>query len=152
MAKSKVTLSNDFVGAAGVHHIASQLAWRGLIAMPTIRNTSGIDILVTDPLTNASAILQVKTSQKKVGFWPTSLPQKCPKGRTCFYTFVRYLGKERRFQVFLEDSERVVEGISEVVNSQKKRGRKVFPCWVLPKNKAKQKSLETKWNNWRPPR
>jgi hypothetical protein len=106
MPESKIKLSNDLVGVAGVHHIVSQLTMRGLIAMPTIRNTSGIDILVTDPTSNRSANLQVKTSQKTVRFWPTSMPEKCLNGKNCFYVFVRFLPKERRFQVFLQDSQK----------------------------------------------
>ncbi len=73
-------LSNDLIGAAGVHFVVSQLSLRGLIALPTIRNTGGIDILVSEPDGNAQASLQVKTSLKKVIFWPTSLPNKCLNG------------------------------------------------------------------------
>jgi len=143
-------ISNDLVGIAGVHYVAYQLAMRGLIAMPTIRNTSGIDIIVTDPLTMKSANLQVKTSQKKVDFWPTSKPQKCIQGKNCFYVFIRTMPVQKIFQVFLEESEKVVSQVTKNVDDQIKRGRQPFPCWYLPKEKQKQDLLESKWKQWRP--
>ena len=124
----------------------------GLIAIPTIRNTAGIDILVTDPDTNASANLQVKTSQKKVSFWPTSMPKKCLRGKSCFYVFLRFLPKEKRFQIFLQDSRKVVTRVREIVRDHKTRKRSVFPCWDLPKTVEGQQELEVNWAQWRPPR
>jgi len=152
MPEKAIAIPNDLVGAAGVHHVASILAMRSLIAMPTIRNTAGVDILVTDPSTGASASLQVKTSQNEVSFWPTSMPHKCLRGKNCYYAFVRYLRKEKRFQVFLEDSEPVVEAITKIVNDQRRKERSIFPCWHLPKDKTHQNALEAKWSSWRPPR
>jgi hypothetical protein len=150
MPKAINSLSNNLVGVAGVHLVVFKLAMRGLIAIPTVRNTAGIDILVTEPTSNASASLQVKTSQKKVRFWPTSKPQKCLRGANCFYVFIRFLPKENRFQIFLEESNRVVKRVEEIVRNQKKRNRSVFPCWDLPKDIKAQKKLEDKWINWRP--
>jgi len=151
MVKKRNSLSNDLVRVAGVHYVVSQLSMRGLIAMPTIRNTSGIDILVTDPSTNASANLQVKSSQNTVTFWPTSMPDRCLRGKNCFYVFVRYLPKEKKFQAFLQDSEKVVKRVTKIVRYHKQKGRKVFPNWPLPKYLGSQRKLEEKWNNWRPP-
>ena len=36
----------SLVGAAGVHAVVSELSLRGLIALPTIRNTAGVDVIV----------------------------------------------------------------------------------------------------------
>jgi hypothetical protein len=41
-----------------------------MIALPTIRNTAGVDVVVTDKGGTWQANLQVKTSRTKVGFWP----------------------------------------------------------------------------------
>lgn len=41
---SKATkIPNDLIGVAGVHFVAYRLSLRGLIVLPTIRNTAGID-------------------------------------------------------------------------------------------------------------
>lgn len=39
-------ISKELVGAAGVHYVASELSFRGMIALPTIRNTAGYDLIV----------------------------------------------------------------------------------------------------------
>lgn len=38
-------LDKALIGAAGIHFVVSELNLRGLIALPTIRNTAGIDIV-----------------------------------------------------------------------------------------------------------
>lgn len=35
------------IGNAGVYYVCFELSLRGLIAMPTVRNTAGIDVLVS---------------------------------------------------------------------------------------------------------
>lgn len=150
MPESHKTIPNDLVGVAGVHHIVSELTMRWLVALPTIRNTAGIDIVVTDPRTKKTAALQVKTSQKRVSFWPTSRPAKCLRGKDSFYIFVRYLPRESRFQAFMEQADSVVDSIAKTVADQQKKGRKVFPCWMLPKSKRVQARLEQNWLRWRP--
>ncbi len=145
-------ISNNMIGVAGVHHVCSLLSMRGLIAMPTIRNAAGIDILVTDPATNANANLQVKTSQRTVRFWPTSMPESLLKGRNFFYVFLRYLPNEKTFQVFIEDSEEVVRDVRRNIRHQERRGRRVFPHWALPRDQNAQRQLENNWSTWRPPR
>ena len=56
--------SNALVGAAGVHWVVSELSRRGLIALPTVRNTAGFDIVVATPDGSSTATLEVKTSLK----------------------------------------------------------------------------------------
>jgi hypothetical protein len=73
-------VKNDLIGAAGVHYVAYGLSLRGLIALPTIRNTAGIDLLVSDPTTGSQAALQVKTSLQRVTFWPTSRYDRSLRG------------------------------------------------------------------------
>jgi hypothetical protein len=40
-------MDNALTGAAGVFHVAMMLSLRGMIALPTIRNTAGYDIIVS---------------------------------------------------------------------------------------------------------
>jgi len=91
MTRSIVKIPNDLIGVAGVHFIVSKLTLRGLIALPTIRNTAGIDILVSELDGSTQANLQVKTSLKEVNFWPTSAPERCLNSPNSYYVFLRYL-------------------------------------------------------------
>ena len=50
------------IGAAGVFYVAAELSLRGMIALPTIRNTAGYDIIVTNRDGSKHANIQVKTS------------------------------------------------------------------------------------------
>lgn len=63
-------ISNSIIGAAGVFHVASVLSVRGLIALPTIKNTAAYDIIVTSPDGLKHANIQVKTSSARPGYWP----------------------------------------------------------------------------------
>jgi hypothetical protein len=73
LRKSNKKLPNDLIGIAGVHFVVSELTLRGLIALPTIRNTAGIDILVSEPDGADQAALQVKTY-----FSSRKMPQRAP--------------------------------------------------------------------------
>lgn len=66
IAKRKI--DNSLVGAAGVLYVAAMLSMRGLIALPTIRNAPGIDMLAINLAGTWHANTQAKTSQYKVNF------------------------------------------------------------------------------------
>jgi len=144
-------IPNSLIGIAGVHFVASELTLRGLIALPTIRNTAGIDILVSEPDGSGQANLQVKTSLKKVTFWPTSKPEKCLRGPTNFYAFLRYDKDARRFEAFLESGDNVYKQVAMNLKECKERGLAEFPCWVLPSEEKELKILRKNWEKWRPP-
>ena len=63
-------IDRSLTGAAGVFHVASVLSMRGMIALPTIRNTAGYDIIVSSPDGSKHANIQVKTSAVRPKFWP----------------------------------------------------------------------------------
>ena len=42
------TRDTALIGAAGVHFVVSEVSLRGLIALPTIRNTANVDVIVTN--------------------------------------------------------------------------------------------------------
>ena len=147
--KRKVPL--QLIGAAGVHFVVSELSLRGLIALPTARNTAGIDVLVSEPDGSALASLQVKTSLSKTKFWPTSRPEKCVRGPRVFYVFLRYLKAENRFEAFLESSEEVVKQVQRNQEDYERRGLKEFPYWELPRTPEGVEELRRRWETWRPP-
>jgi hypothetical protein len=144
--------SKTLVGAAGVHYVVSELSLRGLIALPTIRNTAGIDILVSDTDGSNQANLQVKTRSSQEDYWPTSYPEKCLQGPLSFYVFVQYIVEERKFEAFLDTGANVARRIAEIVKIQKEKGRKGFPYWELPDSKKEIEKLRNNWRNWEPPK
>ena len=143
--------TKTLIGAAGVHFVVSELSLRGLIALPTIRNTAGIDILVSEPDGSGQAELQVKTRSSEEDYWPTSGPERCLKGPRSFYVFVQYLPDEKRFEAFLESGSNVAKQVQENLQYDQNRGRKDFPYWELPSEAKERERLQKKWSNWRPP-
>lgn len=137
------TRDKALMGAAGVHFVASELSLRGLIALPTVRNTAGIDIVAVNKKGTWQANLQVKTSRSKVSFWPVGKHFDDWCGRNNYYVFVRYLLGERRFEAFLETSRRVAEQLTARMADEKARGLKEWaPCWFLQKEEYR---LRRQW-------
>lgn len=141
---SKNRVPNALIGIAGVHYVVSELSRRGLVAMATIRNTAGIDVLVTEPDGSAQAVLQVKTASRiKIQeegrqWWWTSKPSGC-LGPNAFYVFVRYDQDKEKFEGFLVSAADVANQID---------GK----FWGLPKCHSAQKTLADHWKTWRPPK
>jgi len=150
--------SNILMGIAGVHYVVSELSRRGLIAMPTIRNTAGIDVLVAELEGSGQAVLQVKTAGAvRIGeegrqWWLTPKPEKCLSGPNAFYVFVRWREDLAKFEAFLENADAVAKQVRDNLVEESKLGRKDFPCWGLPASAQDQGKLTEKWQNWRPPK
>ena len=135
MQRREHKVDNALIGAAGVHWVVSELSRRGLIALPTIRNTSGIDVLVANHDGSLHANLQVKTSQNRTSFWPIGHRYKNWQGKNNFYVFVRYLKMESRFEAFLETAARVAKEVDP----------EWVPSWFLPKEKANRDRICRQW-------
>jgi len=145
MISTNPTLDKALIGAAGVHFVVSELSLRGLIALPTIRNTAGVDIVVVNKAGTEQANLQVKTSRSKVSFWPIGSNYNAWRNLHNFYVFVRYLKNETRFEAFLESSENVAKQVTTRITKEKERGLKEWaPCWYLQgeEDRLKQQWLE----------
>jgi hypothetical protein len=140
------TRAKSLIGAAGVHFVASQLSLRGLIALPTIRNTAGVDIVVVNKEGTWQANLQVKTSRSRVGFWPigTRYAEWC--GPNNFYVFVRYDPKTSGLEAFLESSVAVARCVAKAQEAEKVRGVKAWaPCYYP---KAEIDRLRSQWEDF----
>jgi hypothetical protein len=133
--------ANALIGSAGVHHVASELSRRGLVALTTTRNTQGFDVVVASPNGRRHANIEVKTSLKKVGFWPVG--RRVLTGSRNFYVFLRYLDGERRFQGFLGPSREVKRQV------QRWRSAKWTPSSYLPDEPREQTRLARRWSTWR---
>ncbi len=129
------TGDKSLIGAAGVHFVAAELSLRGLIALPTIRNTAGVDIVAVNKGGSWQANIQVKTSRSKASFWPIGKHYASWCQPTNYYVFVRFIRAERRFEAFLESAARVTSDVRQRIEADKRRGLKEWaPCWYLPKD------------------
>lgn len=138
------TLNKPLIGAAGVHCVAAELSLRGLIALPTIRNTAGTDIVATNPAGTWFANLQVKTSRSRVAFWPLGTHFRSWTGRNNYYVFLRWLKAQRTFEIFLESAKAVAEQAAATLEEEKARrgGLAWSPCFHL---KSDAERLHRKW-------
>ena len=158
MGNSNKKPTKTLIGAAGVHFVVSELSLRGLVALPTIRNTAGIDVLVSEPDGSGQAVLQVKTAGEVKTYqeggrqwWPVSKPDKCLRGPNAFYVFVRWREDLKQFEAFLDSADAVVEQIQDNLVEERRLGHKDFPCWGLPSEAKEIEKLRKKWKDWRPP-
>ena len=139
------TVAKSLIGAAGVHHVASELSLRGLIALPTIRNTAGIDIVASDPAGTWFANIQVKTSRSRVGFWPVGKNFETWVGPNDYYVFLRWLPRESRFEVFCQSAKKVAKRTRIILDNELKRrnGKAWGPCFHI------QTQADELRENWR---
>jgi hypothetical protein len=157
MAKNvaeKESIANDLVGAAGVHYVASELCFRGLIALLTIKNTAGYDLIVASSDGKKHANIQVKTSQHHAKFWPMPRLERVCAGRDDYYVLVRR-DSEPGFEAFMltgDEAKKELITHRRAYEARCKRGQKgrEFPCvWVERAGSEKKKSKWAKrWKNW----
>ena len=81
-------LKHDMAGNAGVMFVAAELCRRGVIALPTARNTEGVDLIAAEPRGGKSVGIQVKTRQHGEKKWLLSKKGESLKSATLFYVFV----------------------------------------------------------------
>jgi len=142
------TRDTALIGAAGVHHVVSALSLRGLIALPTIRNTAGVDVVVTNKEGTWQANLQVKASRARVGFWPIGKRYNDWIGPNNYYVFLRYDSKAGGFEVFLEYSQKVAQEVNLGLEQEKeKRLKEWAPCFYP---KGQYDRLKTQWEMFGP--
>lgn len=92
----------SLIGASGVHFVCGELNRRGFIALPTIRNTRGIDISVISP-NGRKTVLQVKTTWKRHS-WPTPAENKIVEDEDYFFVFVNLRGTEESPEYYIVSS------------------------------------------------
>lgn len=143
-------IASGTIGNAGVYYVCMELSLRDLIAMPTVRNAAGIDVLVSTASGDHLADLQVKTSQTKVSFWPAPAANRIPDNANVWFVFLRWLKHEKRFQGFMATASEVKIGVEQEAARQQRAGAKDFPAWNLPKTAPEQHELERRWETWSP--
>lgn len=105
-------LSGVISGVAGEYFVAAELSRRGYIASITLRNTRGIDILISNEDASRQASLQVKTNQGNRLAWLLSDKAEEYFAENYFYVFVN-LNQENEYPDFyIVDSQTVSKHIT----------------------------------------
>ena len=141
------TRDTSLIGAAGVHFVVSELSLRGLIALPTIRNTAGVDVVVTNKSGTWHANLQVKSSRSRVSFWPVGRKYNDWLGGNNHYVFLRYSSNSSRLEAFLASSEEVARQVAQRREMDKQRGLKEWAPYFHPQKEALD-GLKAEWDRF----
>ena len=145
---------NTLIGIAGVHHVVSELSRRGVIALPTVKNTAAYDIVALNAQGTKHANIQVKASSKKVSFFPMPRPEKIRTNKHDYFVLLRWLEPEGKYECFLLsgraarhelEQELVAQNLSISAGSRKVE----FPCVsVGPRNAVSSARWRSAWVNW----
>ena len=84
----------SLVGACGVFHVSAELSRRGWIAMPTIRNTAGIDLIASKG--DRTVTIQVKTNNTGKASFPMNKKGEDLVESNLYYVFVSLKGEFER--------------------------------------------------------
>ena len=122
----------QLVGVAGVHHVVSELTRRGLIALPTVRNVAAYDVLVATPDGKRHANLQVKTSLKRVNFFPMPSVEKIRAGVHDWYVLLRWIEKDQRFEGYMLLGKQARAEVARDKRSQQRRIQTHRRHWEMP--------------------
>ena len=137
-----------------MHYVTAELSLRGLIALPTIRNVAGYDIIAATTDGKEHANIQVKTSHKRVNFWrmPPS-PDICA-GPNDYYVLVRWVAREKKFEAFMlmgKEAKAEVERIERIQGKRVTNGsrKRVLPSIHVGGKWEKQSSAwKRHWEEW----
>lgn len=142
-------IPSQLMGAAGVHHVVAELSRRGMIALPTIRNLAGYDIIVASCDGKHHANIQVKASQKTTHAFPMPVPEKIKVGRHDYYVLLRLSRSKSGYEIFMLNGREAKTAVQEICNKQDlaKRGR--FPAICVDGTHKKQAPTWSKrWATW----
>jgi len=143
------------IGIAGVHYVVSELSRRGLLALPTIRNTAYYDVIAARVDGSKHANIQVKTSSKNARFWPMPPPRKIRGGRGDYYVFLRTVDDSGPYEGFLVKGGEVKRAVSEEIRKEQirvKEGsrKELFSAFhVDGRNKRKAERWAKQWEKWK---
>ena len=104
-------LPKGLSGIAGEYFVAGELSRLGYIASITLRNTRGIDILVSNATATRQIAVQVKTNQGSKPEWVLNKKAETFYADNLFYVFVNLKGPEERPDFYIVPSEIVADFI-----------------------------------------
>jgi len=104
-------LPKDLCGVSGEYFVASVLSQLGYIASLTLKNTRGIDILVSNLEASRLVGIQVKTNQGSKLKWILNAKDEGFVADNLFYVFVNLKGPQERPDCFIVPSPTVADHI-----------------------------------------
>lgn len=120
-------LSSVLCGVSGEYFVAGELSRRGFIASITLRNTRGIDVLVSNAAATRQVGIQVKTNQGARPEWVLNEKGETFYADNLFYAFVNLKAPEQRSEFYIVPSKIVADYIrlthQEWLNTPGKRGQ-----------------------------
>jgi len=100
-------------GVSGEYFVAAELSRQGYIASVTLRNTKGIDILVSNQDASKSVGIQVKTNRGKRKEWVLNQKAENYFGDGLFYIFVNLKGEDESPDFYIVPSKVVANYIKK---------------------------------------
>jgi Holliday junction resolvase-like predicted endonuclease len=121
-------LSKQISGIAGEYYVAAELSRRGYLAAITLRNSEGIDILVSNIEGSKLVSIQVKTTQNKEK-WILSKKIENEKSKNKFFIFVKIpndINSKPEYHIINSEklSEKIYTGHRNWLNNLSKNGKK----------------------------
>jgi hypothetical protein len=110
---SSQRIPSVLAGVAGEYFVAAELSRRGYIASISLRNTRGIDILVTNASASRTVTIQCKTTQRSKKAWVLSDKSESFYSPTHFYVFVVLGNLDERPSFHIVPSETVARWVAE---------------------------------------
>ena len=132
-----------------MHHVVAELSRRGLVALPTIRNTAAYDVIVATPDGKRHANLQVKASEKRRSFFLMPPSAKVRAGPHDYYVMLRWLANEDRYEGFMLSGRAARDEVRRADRFQRKRiraGKRQSTVW--PSIVVGGKKLEPRAQKW----
>jgi hypothetical protein len=125
-----------------------ELSRRGLIALPTIRNVAAFDVVVSTRDGIRHANIQVKTSLRRVNFFPMPPSNRVSVSPRTWYVLLRWLNAEDRFEGFMLSGREAREEVRRGERFQTKRIAGGSRKALFPSIYVGPKVLERR-NRWR---
>jgi hypothetical protein len=104
-------ISGILTGVAGEYFVAAELSRRGYIASVTLKNTKGIDILVTNESATKTIGIQVKTNQNDKRAWVLNSKAEEFYADDLFYVFVNLVHIGQLPEFYIVQSKIVADSI-----------------------------------------
>jgi len=104
-------LESTLVGVAGEYLVAGELSLRGYIASITLRNSRGIDIIVSSSDGTKSASIQVKTNSSGNAKWILNKKAESFEADNHYYVFVALLERGIRPKFHIVPSKIVANNV-----------------------------------------
>lgn len=152
MTKAAPT-SNALIGIAGVHYVAAELSRRGMVALPTTRNTAAYDIVVVTQAGDKHANIQVKASSTRANFFPMPHAEKIRAGKCDYYVLVRWLEKTKQFEGFMLSGREARKAVQDTIawqaeNIEKGTRQVLFPAIDIGAKAPEWTRWKKRWETW----